>query len=265
MNPQDAIINALQNSMNAEPGTILRNRIFKSAADGTDTAYIPRRRYITARTLLAAAIITSFAITTAFATGVPGFIRSWYADNMTVSEYETGYLPYLDPDDVIEKGFFAVITIGGVVVTQHEVPIKLDSLKEAQDILTAPLLVPTCPENEKEPMIINEWRTNNRSLVEVTYIDGDFLSYNNGRYVLSLNNPGVFRIIQIFVGDEHVTFDLTEGFTETKVNNYEAFWIEGNINGLYWVQDGVLVGLFPLYDVDKNQAMKIAESLVPMR
>jgi len=265
MNPQDAIINALQNSMNEEPGNILRNKILKSAADGTDTVYIPRQRYTTIRTLLIAAIIASLTITTAFAAGLPGFIRGWYTDTMTVSEYEVGYMPHLDLDDITDNSRFAIITIGDVVVRENENPIRLNLLQEAQDILAAPLLVPTCTENEKEPVVIKEWRTNKRSFVEIDYFNGDVLSYTNGRYVISLKNPGVFRLLQIYVGDEHVTFDLTEGFKETKVNGYEAFWIEGNVNGLYWVQDRILVGLLPLHDISRDQAMKIAESLVPMQ
>ena len=269
MAPQDAIISALQNSMIAEPGDNLRCRVFKSAADGTDAAYTPKHRRITARTLVAAAIIASFAMTTAFAAGLPGFIRSWYADTMTVSEYEAGYLPHLDPDEVIEKGYFAVLTIDGVVATlmQPDVPIILNSLKEAQDFLAAPLLVPTCPENEKEPAIINGWSMNIGPIVNITYLNGDVISNNNGRYVINLNSPGIYRLSQIYVGDKHLAFDLTVEFTETTVNNYEAFWIEDKINGdfLYWVQDGILVGLIPLGDIDRDQTMKIAESLALMQ
>jgi len=253
----DTIINNLKSTMNAEPDDSLKERILKNATAGSSVIYMPKRRNKTTRTLLIAAVLVVLTITTAFATGLPGYIRSRDAGNLTINEYQRGYLPNADPADIDR---FGMLTIGDLTVEDYTQVLTLESLEEARDTLDTPLLIPAHLENNEVPVDVRLFETSAGTRVVTLYMDA-YRDEDGDLKLNDWNNQSFFNLGQIYVGDEKVIFDIVDGFTDVKVNGHDAVWIGGYNGTLSWIQDGIYLQLQP-YRLDWEYVLKIAESLV---
>ena len=71
-----------------------------------------------------------------------------------------------------------------------------------------------------------------------------------------------FHISHTYVGEETMIWDIYPIDIETlSVHDNDAVWVG---SGLYFIQNGVLYGVCPLFPTNIEYVVKIAESLVPM-
>jgi len=232
---------------------------------GIKTRISEKSKSKTLRTsIFIAAVVASLTVTALAANVLPGFIKSLQAGEITTNEYESGMLPHqgVDPNS------WGVKTIGEVIQNDHVIE-KLDSLYEAQELLGAPLLVPTYLEYGEEPLIIRNISSATGNMADIYYFYG-YIEQPSGVIV----NPGgaFFILNQEYVGDQSVIWDIDTGIlgksSEVKINDFDAIWVEGSKdsrqNGtLYWIQNGVYISIAPC-DLDFDYVIKIAESLAPL-
>ncbi|MCL2224473.1 MAG: hypothetical protein FWB96_05860 [Defluviitaleaceae bacterium] len=276
MKHYDSIIQDLQNSMREIPSSGLREKILASAAHTAPeppTASALRR--ITARPLLVAAIIIALTITTAFAAYLPEFVRRINAGNMTVTQYEPGQLPLIEPAlfSMSESGDgIVVFRIDGVTHsdgnTEYAGYAVFDSLEAARETF-GPFLLPTYfryGEISRRITVLSHANGQPDTLVIPFH---DTLNWYRG----TVSN---FILWQTYIGDSGVYFDTDREVVEFSVNGHDAIWNDN----LHWVQDGFLITLspprivnrdrdldcgFPEVTIDREYALRIAESLQPMR
>jgi hypothetical protein len=215
---------------------------------------------------------TQFGIYDSYLGDVNAFDLMWIQDGIfiTLSSFDDDF------ESVITPGMEELMRIagslrpfgvdGGLNNDSFKLGTLLSSLEEAQDILGAPLFVPTYLENGEVPALT--WKVNSSpSTIGNHYYVGYYDPIKNVM-VSGERHYGSFHLYQTNAGYTDIPLDSTSNYTETTVNGHKAVWFDGRgfseHNGsLQWIQNGIHVRLNPI-DLDFEYVMKIAESLRPL-
>jgi len=202
---------------------------------------------------------------------LPGFIRQAQIGDITVTQYEPGFLPTADAD---MDDIFATININGVSGAS-DVNIEIIELNEgqkvlqsAQEILGTTLFVPTYLRHNEVPVFMFVIKDENLGdAVSIRYQNAVYDREKNVIIPNDSNNLSSFHVNQQYVGDAKVIYDVTVNFIEHEVNGHSAVWVKGtakspNNGSLMWIQDGMLITIAPI-DLAFEYVIKIAESMQP--